>query len=145
MSGLPLESTDENAHLLILDGKAYDVYKLIQLSSNIEPVEMAAVQLENQLLGEECWEDSEGCVFSPRSLMKAFQDLVSVEAVSEKHSTWINHINKVRDADYSFPILMFHDQVIDGMHRIIHARVDSVESLPVRILFELPKHARYQG
>jgi hypothetical protein len=130
--------------MLSLGDKSYDVYKLIRLSAHITPVEMETVQLEKQILGDECWTDANENKFSPRNLLAAYWQLGTWESVEREHPAWIDHIDKTKRADYSYPVLMYRNEVIDGMHRIIHALVDNAAVIPVRVLEELPEEALKQ-
>ncbi len=56
---------------------------------------------------------------------------------------WIDHINKTKNADYSYPILMLKNEVIDGMHRLIKAITDKVDTILAKVMDELPKEVIY--
>src|SRR5690348_4030636 len=82
-NSLPLQSTVHDAHTLSLQEGTYDVYKLIRFTAHMTPVMMKTLELESQLLAEECWSDSEKKTFSPSDLLKAYRNMRSWEKVLE--------------------------------------------------------------
>ncbi len=139
---LPRASSPGHAHTLHLDGVGYDVFKLIRLTLDVEPVEMETTQLEHQLLGENCWDDMRGEFFSPEQALEAYRRFRTWGNVALAHPTWSHHIEKIERADYRYPVLMYLGEIIDGMHRILHAITDGVAAIPVRVLDSLPEEAR---
>ncbi len=142
MKNLPFESTDKDAHKLTVEGKSYDVYKLIRLTSHTEHVEMKISTLEPQILNK-CWKDSCQKDFSPRDLLSAYRTLGTWEAVAGEHPTWSDHIRRINQADRRYPLLLYQGDVVDGTHRLIRALVEGVENISAKILDKLPEEARH--
>jgi hypothetical protein len=138
---LPFESTPGDAHTLYLSGVEYDVFKLIRLTANVRPIWMDLIELKDHLLTEECWTDTNEVRFSPQQVLNAYRKLRSWRNVLLDYPTWVEHVEKIRQAEYRYPVLMYQGEVIDGMHRILHAIADGVAAIPVRVLKELPKEA----
>lgn len=132
-----------DAHTLILDGKEYDVYKLIDITSHISPTHIDLEKIKDQILEEECWNDAKKNTFSPKNLLDAYNESGSWEHLKKAHPEWMDHIRKTENADYNYPILMLDNEVIDGMHRLIKAITDNVPDIPVRIIDHLPEEAIY--
>ena len=145
MKTLPIQSTDGDAHTALVSGKKYDVYKLIHFSRETEVVTLPVERLLCGSLWEPCWSDEGGLPLAPGMLFRIYKEEGNWKVVGEKYPAYHDHIVKVLTADYSFPLLMYEDDVIDGMHRIVRALCDGMSELPVRILKELPEEARYQG
>ncbi len=139
-SQLPYESTAHDSHVFSSGDKSYDVYKLIRLTAHIPSIEMETARIKDQIL-DECWTDTEDRKLSPHEVLSAYLQMGTWEAVEQKHPTWREHIRRTRQADYSYPVLMNKDRVIDGMHRIIHALADEAATMMVRVLDELPEEA----
>jgi hypothetical protein len=145
MKSIPAMSTRGDAHTVTVGhGTPYDVYMLIHFASRFQPVEMSTYRLKKKMLKGNCWTDTRGKAFSPDDLIREFQRERSWEAVERKHPTWRKHIHRTKDADYNCPLLMYLDEVIDGMHRIVRAFVEAVNNLRVIILEELPSMAVYR-
>lgn len=140
----PKESSPHDSHLLHMDEGVFDVYKLIHLTSHIQPVEIEVAILREKLMRGDCWKDFHSIPFSPHQLLFQVREHGSLDelGLDPSYFSWIDHIWQIRRADYRHPILMYRGEVIDGMHRVVHAIIDSVKSMPVRILPELPKAAR---
>jgi hypothetical protein len=125
----------------------YDVYQLIHSAANIAPVQMAVNELRKKFLDGQCWSDLDGGTFSPEEFLAQVERHRSLDGLgcNPNFSSWCDHVWKVRGADYRYPILMYRDKVIDGTHRLVHAIIDEIPTLPVRVFETLPPEALYIG
>ena len=139
----PKESLFGDAHTLILGDKEYDVYKLIDYTREIVPVETRVETLKNQLSAEQTWSDSNNQTFSSKDLLTAYTELGSWEALELAHPEWTDHINKTKTADYRYPIILYKGELMDGTHRLVRAIIEKVEHIPVRNLEILPEDTLY--
>jgi len=142
MTEFPKESRFDDAHSNTIDGKEYDVYKLIQYGEGIHPIKIEVNEL-SESLDEACWQDIDGKMFAPTDLLNSFVELGSWEDVETRHPEWIRHIYKVKNADYSYPILTYKYRIIDGMHRLLKAQIEGIGDLSVRVIDEAPESALY--
>ncbi len=129
-------------HTVTSNGVEYDVYKLIECASTIQPKRFAIQDFEDEMLEEACWTDSNNNAISPRDLMRAYVHHKSWSRIEDLHPSWHTHIAKVIDADYSFPILMYEQEIIDGMHRLVKAVSEGQTYIMVRTLEHMPDTAR---
>ena len=139
----PKESILGHAHTLRRGGVTYDVYKLIDLAKDVPVTTEKVAKLNNIGLEDLCWTDLNEIRFSPGELLEAYRKSGSLESLAINHPEFGVHIKRIRKADYSHPILMFEGDVIDGMHRLVKAIIDSVEFIPVKTITELPTQAIY--
>ncbi|HEX7724553.1 MAG TPA: hypothetical protein VF438_02335 [Candidatus Paceibacterota bacterium] len=108
---------------------------------------MAVVELRTKFLDGQCWTDLNDTPLSPEEFLLQVERHRSLDGLgcNPSFSSWSDHIWKVRRANYRYPLLMYRDKVIDGTHRLVHAIIDRVPTLPVRILETLPAEALYDG
>ena len=147
MSALPVRSIPGDWHMVEMEEGTYDVYQLIHSSAQIAPVQMAVIELRKKFLDGQCWTDLDGVPFSPEEFLAQVERHGSLNSLgcNPNFSSWCDHVWKIRGANYRHPILMHRDKVIDGTHRLVHAIIDKVPTLPVRILETLPPEALYTG
>nr|DAN37871.1 MAG TPA: hypothetical protein [Caudoviricetes sp.] len=48
----------------------------------------------------------------------------------------IKHVKRMFKADYSYPIIMYKNTILDGVHRVAHAAFDQVQKIPCVVLSE---------
>jgi hypothetical protein len=140
----PKESKFGYAHSTTIEGKEYDVYKLIEYGNNIKPIKMETIDFSPKELDEACWNDLDGKMFSPRQLLNSFVELGSWGAVEMAHPEWADHIEKVRNADHSYPILIYKFEMIDGMHRLLKAYINKIDDIYVRVIDKLSDDFLYK-
>lgn len=63
--------------------------------------------------------------------------------MKEAHPEWSVHIDKVIGVDYRLPALVHSGHLIDCVHRLTKALSENAQTLPVKILDELPSSAEY--
>lgn len=87
------------------------------------------------LISEHAWIDDNGNSVSPLDVL-----------THQKKKAYQYHLNAIRTADLSHPILMYKGYVIDGMHRITNAYINEIKNIkyidipaPVMKKFLVPK------
>ncbi len=139
----PKESKLGNKHTFITDGGAeYDVYKLVHLTQETQPIKIKITDIENKIFVGVWWSDNNERKFSPKDLLDEYDKIKSWKEIENAHPEWKDHIKKVLEADYTHPILMHRDYVLDGMHRLIKAITEKVDCIPVKVLDQLPEEAK---
>lgn len=67
---------------------------------------------------------------------KQSEDTLEPEKVPMDMFDLIEHIRRMFKADYSYPIIMYKNTILDGVHRVAHAAFDQVQKIPCIILPE---------
>jgi hypothetical protein len=139
---LPIESTPHESHTAEFEGEIIDVYKLISLAEQVEPISLPVSQFENTKQNN-YWHDSHGGWLGPQNIIDAVTSVDDPLTLIHDESIDIelrNHIQKVLDADYkSYPIIIIKGEVKDGMHRLTKAFIDGVDSIDVKNFDDLPE------
>lgn len=145
---LPPESVEGFTHTADINGKVYDVYKLIELAKAIKPKIVPTALFDNNK-GSKFWITQEGQHIGPSDIINALGE--SVEDIDwddlrKKHPEWEEHIESIRNADYERHPIMYtqKDLIVDGMHRLTKAWIDKVEEIKAKWLEELPDSALYK-
>ncbi len=140
---LPRQSIPGDTHTFRNDQFEVDVYRLIDLTSEIEVAEVPAETLGDQLDGLN-WNDSDQAPLCPRDVIDAIRAAGSYEQAIEQHPTWAAHIEKISAADYTRPLLVHGHDIIDGLHRFAKAILDGQPSVPVKTIDTIPPEALLQ-
>ncbi|CAN5455963.1 hypothetical protein BH10BAC1_BH10BAC1_16620 [soil metagenome] len=140
----PKESTPQSTHLFVSkSGASYDVYKLIDHAKDIKPVKVEVLDLEGEL-NRNCWIDTTGQKFSPQDLLSIYATQGSLVNVRKVRPEWRENILKIDSANYTdYPILIYNYTVVDGMHRLLKAKLDGVKDMYVKILDKLPESTKH--
>lgn len=138
---LPRESTSQESHTAEFEGKTIDVYKLIRLAEQVEPIPIPVAQFENTKQNN-YWHDSHGQWLGPQDVIDAVNGVEDPYTLLHDESIDIElrrHIKKVLDSDYnSYPIIIIKGEVKDGMHRLTKAFIDCADSIDVKNFDNLP-------
>jgi hypothetical protein len=137
----PTESIVGFAHTFSIDDKKYDVYKLIHLTEQIQQTDIQLSNFKSEKIEKNMWTDNKGKKFSPNELITAYIKYTTWQEVEKNYPEWSNHIKKIKNVDYNTPVLIYENDIIDGMHRLVKAILDKAESIPAKILDELPEEA----
>lgn len=146
---LPLESVDGFSHFADINGKIYDVYKLIEFAKTIEPKTIPIVTFDNSKESK-FWNVEGDQRIGPSDIIVALEggeQETDWEGLVKKHPKWEEHIESIRNADYeTYPILYTEkDLVVDGMHRLTKAWIDKAEEIKAKWLGELPDSTLFTG
>ncbi len=128
-------------HTVERDGLVYDVNRLISLTSHLPITEVSIGFLRASIENICAWEDTEGEEFYPAALLVEYNDYGSWDAVAKHIPELHVHVSQIKNADCSYPVLIYDNHVVDGMHRIVRACSEKKQFLPARILDELPEKA----
>ncbi len=141
---LPCRSTLADNHIFYIGSEAYDVYKIIRHAAPIVPIIMEASALERSIVKTEvCWIDDNAGWFPSTMILNAYRRMGTWEGVLEQHPEWMGHIKSIKQADYTHPLLMYNNEIIDGNHRALHALVDKAPTVMIKILEYLPRDTRF--
>jgi hypothetical protein len=138
---LPKESIPGFAHTFSSNGKRYDVYKLICLAEKILTINIKLSDIKSKKLEKTLWTDNNENKISPKDFIDAYNENGSWKNVEKIHPEWSNHIKRIEETDYNHPFIMYEYDIIDGIHRLVKAITDRVESIPIKVLNELPEEA----
>lgn len=130
---LPSESIEGYTHTAHINGKVYDVYKLIEWAKTIEPNVVPTSQFENNKEGK-FWDAEDGSRIGPADIMNVLeenQDEIDWDGFIKKYPEWREHIESIRDADYdAYPIMYTGEGlIIDGMHRLTKAWMNKAKEI----------------
>ncbi len=142
-SSLPIESTSGDSHTRTLNEHRYDVYKLIDLARSFGSAEISVASIDRSAFEDRCWDDTNERLFSPNELLDSYRSLGSWNAVEAVHPEWKEHTKRVEGADLAHPILIYKDEVIDGMHRLVKALSEGRPSILAKHFEALPDEALY--
>ena len=144
---LPPESTEGFSHFAYINGKVYDVYKLIELAKTIEPKIIPTATFDNKK-GGKFWNVEGEQRIGPSDIITTLEgdEKIDWDNLVKKHPEWEEHIESIKNADYDkYPIMYTEkDLVVDGMHRLTKAWIDKVEELKAKHIEELPDSALYK-
>ena len=142
VNSFPKESKSGWEHSLTINGAEYDVYKLIHLTSEVPSTEIKLSGSEEKLFEGVWWSDNNKNKFLPKDLLSEFNKAGSWKTILAAHPEWKDHIKKVQEADYSHPILIHNNYVLDGIHRLIKAITEKANYISAKILDHLPEEAK---
>ncbi len=139
---IPRESTETLFHFRSIDEDTYDVFKLIALSTELPvqrlPLDSSEIQLE---LDTETWDDGKGNKITPRDVINILKQHTDYNKALEIYPELAEHIRKIRDADYSYPVLLFNGSILDGLHRIAKACIEKQDFINAKIFQTIPNEA----
>jgi len=142
----PQTNESEKVHTASFGDTTYNVDRLIELSEKL-PTTNFDISDESRLedmLYSKYWHISDGSDIGPSDLLDAYTAAGNDwNAAAEAHPEWKTHIEKVQRADYSYPMLVYQDQIIDGIHRLVKALSEKAAHLPAKIIEELPDSAEH--
>lgn len=121
-----------------------DINRLIPLVERHPVVQKPLSELEAQL-EYDCWIDNHGERTTPRAVI----DLIlaaGFESAKQNHPNLIQHIEKIEKADRSYPIFMYDNHVLNGMHRLAQVYIakqtgGAQDFLTVKELKTIPSEA----
>ena len=125
------------------DGLLIDVNRLIALTER-HPVVRRPVSEFMHRLDVDCWSDSHERPFTPRTLIALLMEQ-GEERVRVSHPEYARHIEKIMRADYSQPLHVYGDWLINGTHRLAKLALarergeTTQDFLTVKELREIPK------
>jgi hypothetical protein len=143
---LPDRNIPGNIEESTINGISFDVHKLINLTEG-HPVAKKPIETYLSKLLASCWVDQNEQRVTPRTLINIIKEHGYDEAI-EKYPHFGRHIQKIRDADYSFPLHVYQDTVINGMHRLSKLMIaretgeSTQDFVTVKDLKEIPKEAQ---
>lgn len=137
---LPRQSIEGDRHTFRNSRHEIDVYKLIDLTSDI-PATSVEVENLGAVLDESNWSDSEGQPLRPREVIAAIRAAGSIDAAIGQYPTMAEHIRKIDQADPSRAILVQGSEILDGVHRLAKVILGGGKEIPVKVLTEIPPAA----
>lgn len=112
----------EDTHTASSDGITVDIYRLHELTEG-HPVEKLSLEAFTNQLSYPCWSvtPNDSTETAERISPQEVVDLIITHGYNE--ATELNpelaaHIKKIQMADRSYPVLVYEDHIIDGMHRL---------------------------
>ena len=141
----PAQSTIENFDIYTLGSEEnleyVDLYYLRNYVADLQPSKVEINSLESQLREQQWDEDTPNSLY-PIEIMDEYNRLHNdISRVLKEHPKWADRINRIQKADYTKPILMYKNDVVDGLHRVLHALTDGKESIQVYTFESLPPEA----
>lgn len=136
---IPTESTPNNRHTLQHNEYEVDVYKLITLTKELSETPIAVADYLDQL-DDPCWTDDQDNRFTPRQVADIYREFGPTDGAA-KYPNLKGHLQKIEQADYSHPVLIFEGKIIDGSHRFAKAFVENQTTLKARVISEMPTDA----
>ncbi len=137
---LPEQSTRENVDVFTLGEEHLDLHRIRNLSSELPATDIPIASLDTQVRSQS-WDDESATDISPSNFLDEIQHDLSLLQILNAHPNWENRIRRIQMADYSHPILIYKGVIIDGLHRILHARIDGKETVLAHNLDSLPADA----
>jgi len=135
---VPMRSIPGDTHTAEHRGLRIDVYRLIHLTQKIPESEIEIEDLQHQM-GDFCWTDEHGPI-TPEFVVHICQE-IGYEKASTKYPSLAQHIDKIKNSDLSFPIILYKENIIDGMHRLAKAAIENHTRVKARVLDEIPEDA----
>lgn len=142
---LPKESTLADSEKAGFKGVKVDVYKLIHLTEG-HPVEKVPLELYSKFLTSEGWKDQYNNRVAPKVICDLIIEHGSKEA-ARLHPEYARHIERIENADISFPIHEFEGHLLNGAHRIAKLHIKNQlgktdqEFITVKKLRKIPEDA----
>ena len=135
---IPVRSEPGNEHTAEHDGLLIDVFKLIHMVQDFPRQEVKISDLMHQM-EDLCWTDEHGKI-SPEFVVIILKEEGYGKATG-RYPSLAEHINKIKNSDYSFPLIAYRGRIIDGMHRLAKAVLENQTSIRVIDLEEIPQEA----
>lgn len=143
-SVIPFTSTREKSHTAGFRGISIDVYKLIHAAENLPISEVPLTDHLSELEGD-CWTDEKGNRISPQEVIDIYKESgYRVEKAAERYPSLTKHLYCIVEADLSHPVLIYQDQIIDGMHRFCKAVIQEDPTIKARVLDFIPPGVEIQ-
>jgi hypothetical protein len=141
-----MQSAEEepDSHLTTQGDDTYDVYRLIEHAESL-PVETVSIHLLNDNKQNICWDDDQKQMISPSVVLEAIGSSrpVDWDILIRTHPNLTEHLQKVRDANLQYPLLVFGEkELLDGMHRLVRAWIDGVDSIKIKRFTAMPADAK---
>lgn len=136
---LPLESREGDRHTARHNEYELDIYKLIHLTKDL-PIEEVDIKEYDESFDDLCWTDAHENRVSPRTIVEVYKNLGLVKAIAN-HPEYTKHLHQINRANYSYPILIFKSQLLDGMHRLAKAHIDGQQTIKTRRINQIPEAA----
>jgi hypothetical protein len=113
------------------DGRMYDVQLLWTYTADLPVVGLATDALENTLK-EPAWSDAHDDPLAPQTVLDILQNR------KPEPREYLHHIQSIRSADLSFPILVKQERVgwsvVDGLHRLVKVILNGSFVVNVRVV-----------
>ena len=138
---IPTESIPGDVHTAKHDGLHIDVYRLIHMTQDI-PAEQVEIRDYLHQMGDLCWNDEFGKI-SPEFVVQICKE-EGYEETIKRYPSLANHVTKIQNSDYSFPVIIYKGWIIDGMHRLAKAVIDKQTTIKAVMLEEIPAGALMQ-
>ena len=128
------------------DGKLYDVYKIIALAESLPEETVSVEALADMVFKNKVWTDASGRRVSAEELFEMIRShreknsgVISWEKLQEEQPDLADHFLRMHDVDYTTPILLLGERtVVDGVHRLLKARIDGVSTIMCKRFAVLP-------
>ena len=117
----------EKTHTAGSDDITVDVYRLHELTQGY-PVESVPVSELEEQLDHPCWTDSLGDYVSPRTVIDVMVAKGPEKAKAE-YPNLARHIEKIQEADRSYPIYLHDEIIIDGSHRLAQVNYNKLAGI----------------
>lgn len=143
---IPKESTPDSTHTTEWGDKVYDVYKLIHAAEMLPTETVPTESLEGNL-SNQCWFDENGKRVGPADIIRLVDEEgggFDPERLAKVHPELAKIVDQIVAADYSHPLLVVGDHIIDGMHRYTKARLMQEKELQIRRFSALPEDALFK-
>ena len=120
---------------------------VMQLAQELIVTRFNTEQLALKFLDDECWDDENGNLTTPRKVLEAIQSVRgNYGDAMRNHPLLLDHIAAIKEADPNYPILLGPDgTVIDGAHRVIKALLNGASDVPIRRFETMPEDAKMQS
>lgn len=134
---IPAHSIPGDTHSAEYGDMRIDVYRLIHLTQDVPTQEVPIPELLHQM-GDFCWTDALGKI-TPEFVVHILKE-EGYEKSLTRYPSLAEHINKIQNSDYSFPIITYKGSIIDGMHRLAKAVIENQTSIKVKPLDQIPQN-----
>ncbi len=136
----------EEPHLTQYGGRQYNVDMLEAAAAQLPTTEFSLIDRDplKDTLESKYWNTTDGQSIGPSDLLTAFdRNNRDWGEVRRAHPTWSVHVDKIMGVNYRIPALVYNGHLIDGIHRLTKALAENAQTLPVKVLTELPSEAEY--
>lgn len=107
--GVDVETSQRNE-------RKVDVNRLINLTER-HPVTKEPLEEHSKRIDDNCWGEESFGALTPRMVIDLIKEH-GFDGAADAHPEYAHHIHKIKDADYSYPIHVHGDWVINGAHRL---------------------------
>src|SRR5437764_1465514 len=125
---LPEENTIERTNILHFKDISIDLSKLAAIVQSI-PTTPLSVYSCPESLNEKDWLDATGTLISCSDLIEICRAAGGLDNVPAAHPELTERVMRVREADTSFPILVYKDRILDGKHRLVKTILEGHTSI----------------